>query len=194
MWAAGGGVFAAEVGMVAFFNSSCPENWSAASAIAGRVLVGAGTLSPDTYTLAGTGGAASVTLTAANMPPHVHRMVSSEQPAGATTRTGAAPDSNGGIAPYADGIGGASPLNTLSAGGSGGVATSFDVRQPYYVLTACIRTAEDIPPDHEHDGGGVGFWPEMTMEGAMEIGAAVLLCFALAWGLSVVVRFIINQR
>lgn len=47
--------------------------------MSGRVLTGAGTLSPNTYAVGSTGGTASLTLTTANLPAHDHGGVGDHQ-------------------------------------------------------------------------------------------------------------------
>lgn len=74
------------------------------------------------------GGAASVTLSTANMPPHTHTMstFATTTPSGAVSGTGR----------Y---ITGTTSVNTGSAGGSGGAATAFNIIPPYTRVYFMIR-------------------------------------------------------
>jgi hypothetical protein len=176
-----GSAQAAEVGQVsAFALSSCPENWSSYGGAVGRVVVGVGTLGSDTYSLSATGGSARHTLTLSEIPAHNHAYNQPGWPYENLIGQNGTSYSLGLSAPGSSlNLGFVAPVN---AGGG----QAHENRQPYLALLYCVRTAEDEI--------AMGFWPEMTMEGAMDIAGAVLVLFALAWGLSVVVRFTINQR
>ena len=60
-------------GAVVAFKDACPSGWTEVTNLAGRVIIGAGTLAPDTYTSnVSTGGAPRITLSTAQMPSHNH--------------------------------------------------------------------------------------------------------------------------
>lgn len=60
-------------GEVAAFNlTSCPAGWSPLVTAAGRVIVGVGNNGTNSYTLGNTGGADSISLSVAQLPPHSH--------------------------------------------------------------------------------------------------------------------------
>lgn len=61
---------AERVGM--FFRNNCPEGWKSIPELAGRFIVGAGSLGSDNYSLGQTGGSARHTLTVDEMPSHDH--------------------------------------------------------------------------------------------------------------------------
>jgi microcystin-dependent protein len=60
-------------GMVAAFDlASCPADWSPASTLQGRTIIGVGSLGWDSYVLGETGGEARHTLRIDEMPSHNH--------------------------------------------------------------------------------------------------------------------------
>jgi len=59
-------------GIVAFNLPSCPTGWNQVTALAGRTIIGVGTLVSDTYALGAIGGSSKVALTTANLPSHSH--------------------------------------------------------------------------------------------------------------------------
>jgi hypothetical protein len=149
-------------GAVVPFNlAACPTGWSAVTDLAGRFPIGVGTLGSNTYALGDTGGAATHTLTVAEMPAHTHA---------ARYRTGGSTNNEtilqnttvastwGSSATFQHG--------TTSTGGS----TAFDKRPPYYALLYCSLDADEA--------GGEGKKPAE----AMLIVAAVLL-FGIGWAI-----------
>ncbi|MEN3746717.1 tail fiber protein [Sphingomonas sp. HF-S3] len=120
----------------------------------GRVAVATGqsTAGPTLYQLGKTGGAESVTLTAAQTPPHTHSVTASQS----TTTTGSSPAGNfigvasaspAGIQPFnlyapsptypADPAWVPLHISTLSASGGGG---AHENRQPILAVQICIAT------------------------------------------------------
>lgn len=120
----------------------------------GRVAVGPGqsAVGGTVFQLGKTGGTETVTLTAAQTPPHIHSIVASQ----ATTTTAQVPEGNyigvattggGGIAPF--NLYAPSPTNpndpnwvplhtsTISTSGGGG---PHENRQPIIALQICIAT------------------------------------------------------
>lgn len=177
-------VRAAEVGMVAAFAaSSCPENWSPYSSALNRVLVGAG----DVYALGATGGADSVTLSAAQMPAHTHSDYYQNTYVGSWMPHPNAAMWDPSIWTYSVGSIGESGASTST--GSAGSGSPFDNRQQFLALLFCIRVAEDVSEPGEGGGASMGFWPELSMSDAMQIGSLVLLGMVLAWGF----RFLLER-
>jgi microcystin-dependent protein len=138
--------------------ASVPANWYLCDGANGtpdlrdRFIVGAGT----TYAVGATGGAASVTLTEAQIPSHTHTFSATTNTTGSHTHTEQNYSSNGtgnGSGPGASCCGGTienSGVQTLSAGshshtvsgttdaaGSGG---SHENRPPYYALAYIMKS------------------------------------------------------
>jgi hypothetical protein len=133
--------------------SECPEGFTEYTAGAGRILVGAGTLSGHTYTVGGTGGAAFHTLTTSHMPAHSHGLTGNRGPqggvvGGASNTAAAAPNNGGGIS------------QTSTEGGG----TAFDIRQPFVGVRWCSL-------DENFTGGGVD--PQLVIWGVLAV------CFGL---------------
>ncbi|MDP2621354.1 MAG: hypothetical protein Q8P46_14480 [Hyphomicrobiales bacterium] len=118
--AAPGGVPAGAV--MSFDLALCPTGWTALAGAAGRVLIGVGTLAPDTYNLGNTGGSARHTLTIAEMPAHNHNMRGS-------SATGTAVDSASRSASSA------ADNFTQDTGGGG----AHENRPPYLALLYCKK-------------------------------------------------------
>lgn len=112
----------------AFRLSACPRDWSAYTAGRGRVIVGVGSLSGETYTLGQVGGAAERTLTVAQLPSHRHSFD--------YTRTVSSP-----IMLSADDNDQAMWTTTVSNDRTDytGGGDPFDNRQPYVTLLYCIK-------------------------------------------------------
>lgn len=68
----GGGGAMATGGIVAFNTPACPPGWAEVTSLAGRVVIGAGTLGSDTYNLGDAGGEARHALTLAELAAHTH--------------------------------------------------------------------------------------------------------------------------
>lgn len=84
-------------GIVAFNASSCPAGWNQVTALAGRTIIGVGTLVSDTYALGAIGGSSKVALSTANLPSHSHTVnppSTASNSAGAHTHTVDPPSTN----------------------------------------------------------------------------------------------------
>ena len=90
-----GGVPAGAV--VAFSGPICPSGWNPVTNLAGRVIIGAGTLGVDTYTSnISTGGAPRINLSAAQMPAHNHSIAGATA-TGTAANTGSAHTHTGSV-------------------------------------------------------------------------------------------------
>ena len=146
---------------MAFNLASCPSGWSALAGATGRIIVGVGSNGTNSFALNATGGADSVVLSTANLPPHAHTvdppstilamdlMAPHSHTESAitsnTTRTAggsSTPFTSGGAATSANSAGtptGTVDIASFSSDNGPGSSTAVDNRQAYYALLYCQK-------------------------------------------------------
>lgn len=112
----------------AYGTPSNPDNFVLPN-MATRVIAGTDNSISGAFSIAHTGGAQTITLSSANMPPHTHSYgtFNTTLPSGAVTGVGRYITTN-------------ATGTTGSAGGSGGAAQAFSIMQPYIALYWLIKT------------------------------------------------------
>jgi microcystin-dependent protein len=109
--------------------ASIPSGWQLCDGTNGtpnlqdRFIVGAG----SNYTVGATGGEAMHTLTAAQLPPHTHKVYQSSIQAGSN------------YMPKTDSTGSSTPFLTHDTDSGPGTSTPFENRPPYYALAYIMK-------------------------------------------------------
>lgn len=156
--------------VVAYNLASCPDGWSPVAGLAGRVIVGTGTLGSDTYALGATGGSARHTLTEAEMPSHYH----SEDYVLSWNAVGTQMPSPSSLTPY----NGYFNIYYRNATGSTGGDQPHENRQPFLALLYCA-----LDSDEEVSGmntvGALGITPAEALYALL--ACCVVICYALGF-------------
>jgi len=107
----------------------------------GRTPIGVGNgAGLPAYVLGQSGGSESVTLTAANLPPHNHAVLSASVPTAAAASTSAAASNyfaTGSTQVY-NSAGGSSMANTTGVSGNTGSSIPLSILSPYLCINYCI--------------------------------------------------------